>query len=84
MKSNIESFLKYLTLEKNYSQKTIKSYAKDLEDFENFLAFKGISMENISKATLREYVYFLKLKKLRGSTLNRKISALRSFFNFFI
>ena len=38
-----DSFLKYLLLERNYSEKTILSYGIDLDEFEAY--FKGVDVE---------------------------------------
>ena len=78
-KELISKFLDYLKNEKNYSDKTIKSYEDDLNSFcikinKNLL---DISEENIIK-----YLGILKDDKLKKTSVSRKISSLKSFYKF--
>jgi integrase/recombinase XerC len=75
----INKFLDYLKNEKNYSDKTIKSYEEDLNSFcikinKDLL---GISEEDIIK-----YLGVLKDDKLKKTSVSRKISSLKSFYKF--
>lgn len=80
MRRYIEKFMRYLKIEKNYSEHTILNYQLDLEDFEKFLG--GLPLENIDYLTLRKYLAALKEKSLSARTIMRRLSALRSFFKF--
>ncbi len=82
MEKYIEKFIRYLEIEKNYSPHTILNYKLDLEDFAKFIA--GISLEKVEYLTLRKYLGALKEKNLKSKTINRRLSALRSFFRFLI
>lgn len=78
----IEDFLKYLEVERSYSQNTLRAYAKDLEEFESFLKENSINLETLTHTYLREFIFHLKIKGSKASTINRKVSAIRSFLKF--
>jgi len=80
----ITSFLDYLRYEKRYSKHTLISYQTDLTDFFAFLEtrFNEHSLENITHGYIRSWLAELKAKNFDAKTLNRKISALKSFFKF--
>ena len=79
----INKFIEYLEYEKGYSKKTIISYEKDLELFNNFLKENKITNINyIDYNTIRKYLSFLHDNKYKASSISRKISALRSFFKY--
>jgi tyrosine recombinase XerC len=80
MEKYIEKFIRYLEIEKNYSQHTILNYRLDLQDFKKFLGEVGL--EKIDYLTLRKYLAVLKEKNLGTRTIGRRLSALRSFFKF--
>lgn len=79
------NFLRYLTVEKNYSDKTILSYNNDLNIFINFLHKKNINdLNEIDKNVIRLFMLFLKEKKLSNRTLGRYYSSLNSFFKYLL
>ncbi|MFA4843038.1 MAG: tyrosine recombinase XerC [Candidatus Omnitrophota bacterium] len=80
MERYIEKFIRYLEIEKNYSQHTILNYRLDLEDFRNFLG--ETALESVDYLALRKYLARLKEKNLTNRTVNRHLSSLRSFFRF--
>lgn len=85
MKTWIDFFLEYLHSERNNSQTTIESYAKDLQDF---LAFyepqnEQATWKNVEANDVREWViYLLDAQKLTAASVNRKLSTLRTFFKY--
>ena len=68
----------------NRSPQTIIEYGYDLASLLNFLAEKQISAyEQVTSNMLREYLDWLRLKdELSAVTINRRLSCIRSFFNF--
>ena len=82
----IESFLNYLKLERNYSDKTILSYGKDLEQFEKFLIKldEKIKLETVDADLIRSWVINLMDEKMAASSVNRKLSSLRSFYRYLL
>lgn len=82
----IQKFLDYLTVEKRYSSLTVKSYAKDLSDFQKFLLETEVSDDLVlaKKLMLRNFIVDLSEKKYSKRSINRKISALKSFYLFLL
>ena len=82
----IDRYLEYINIEKRYSPNTIISYCKDLEDFAKFL-LDTESIENLQKADkkmVRNFIIYLNNQKLSKRSINRKISTLKSFYNFLL
>jgi integrase/recombinase XerC len=87
----IYSFIHYLSVEKNASPHTCRAYAKDLEEFEDFmkrteicLSSAGVvEMERVDRTAIRRYLSFLH-RKNKKSSVARKISTLRSFFRYLL
>lgn len=82
----IDRYLEYISIEKRYSPNTIISYRKDLEDFAKFL-LDIESIENLQKADkkmVRNFIIYLNNQKLSKRSINRKISTLKSFYNFLL
>lgn len=77
-----DSFLDYLQYERNYSEETIKSYREDLRQFEEFAREEiGDSAPSEVKAELvREWIVSLMDRGYTSTSINRKLSSLRSFY----
>lgn len=76
---NVEDFLKYLEVEKNYSIKTIESYRNDLIEVFEYLNMDFLSLR---EDDIMKYLNFLNSKKDKRSTISRKISSLKSFYKY--
>lgn len=81
-KQLIEDFLLFLSVEKNLSVNTLRSYEKDLQRFYKFLQIKKIPFKHIKPKNLTEFTIFLKKKKLAASTVARNISSIRGMYKF--
>ena len=80
----IERFLRYIRTEKRYSNLTVSAYKRDLEQFGTYL-INIYGQNDIVKATTqmaRSYIVNLKEKGEESRSINRKMSALRSFYKF--
>ena len=75
----IEIFLNYLKYEKRFSDHTIINYKKDLTDF---MGYQNKSVSDIKLNDIRSYLKYLYDKKYTNSTISRKVSTLKSFFNY--
>ncbi len=81
----IDKFMNYLSIEKNYSLHTIRSYATDLKGFGNFLDSRGTKdIKKVDYFLLRKFLSLLSEKKMGKRTVSRKISTLKSFFKFML
>ena len=80
----IDQFCDYLRLERNYSARTVESYRKDLELFESYLSGmdRQIDFLSVDKDIVRSWVMGMMEKGCQPSTVNRKLSTLRSFYRF--
>lgn len=82
----IESFLEYLRLERNYSEKTVVSYGIDLREFEGY--FKKVDAEMdftaVGADVVRNWVVHLMDEGRAATSVNRKLSSLRSFYRFLL
>ena len=70
-------FLSTMRSTKNLSDKTITAYQSDLLDFCRF-----IGDSDIMEDTILNYVEYLNNKKLKDSTINRKLIVLKMFFEY--
>lgn len=78
-------FLEYLKYNRNYSDYTIKSYKRDIEDFENFLDEENVDLNEVDKIIIRNYLnYCLFDRKLSRTTIKRNECALRHYFKFLV
>lgn len=82
----ITSFLHYLQYERNFSPHTVLSYGTDLKQFQAFVEkFRGdFNVKEIDFLTIRAWMLDILEQKKTPRTVNRKISALSSFFRFLI
>lgn len=80
-------FKHYLETIKNYSEHTVTSYLKDLEDFNNFILSEELA-PNLTKATrprlARHYLSYLEENGYSKKSIARKISSLRTFYNYLV
>ena len=80
----IEMFLDYLRLERNYSLLTVKSYREDLSDFERFFESldSQVSWTSVDADVIRNWMEYMMDRGNSASSVNRRLSALRSFYRF--
>ena len=80
---NIEQYLDYLKYQKKYSYYTILSYHDDILEFFEYLKREGLDYKNLVYSDLRFYLMYLKEeKKDKNSSIDRKLSSLRGFYQF--
>lgn len=81
---SIPAFLEYISLEKKCSTHTIKAYQSNLEAFEAFVLQQDATglLEKASYGEIRAWIVALINLGNSPRTVNRKISALRSYYKF--
>lgn len=81
-----ESFLRYLRLERNYSEKTVVSYGTDLEKFECYLKGldSGLRLENADADIVRGWILEMMDAGMAETSVNRKLSTLRAFYKYLL
>ena len=82
----LKAFLDYLLLEKKYSQLTVNAYKKDIETFLNFINEEDqtTTIKEVHYSQIRSWIVSLVQKDITNRSINRKISALNSFFKFLL
>ena len=82
----IETFLDYLRLERNYSERTIVSYGTDLREFGDYLkkVDAGLDFTVAHSDNVRNWVVSLMDDGRTAASVNRKLSSLRSFYRFLL
>ena len=83
-KKLIDKFILYIEKERKFSNNTIRSYRKDLIDFDEFLCKYDTSLNflNIDKTAIQFYVQNCSKKRMADKTLLRKVSTIKSFFRY--
>lgn len=81
---SIQHFLDYLKFQKRYSQHTIISYKNDLDSFFEFMQrqFGEMALPAVKATFIKSWLVELKGQEMTSKSINRKISALKSFFKY--
>lgn len=80
----IEQFISYLQNERRYSRHTVLAYERDLKQFVGYLQ-REYELDDSSKATtlmVKSYVVRMKEDGLGNRSINRKLTALRTFYKY--
>ncbi|WP_188617751.1 tyrosine-type recombinase/integrase [Cloacibacterium rupense] len=82
----IEKFLDYIAVEKRYSEHTLTSYKKDLQDFLLFVSSteSTVDLTKVDKKVIRNFLVHLTENQFQKRSINRKLSSLRSFYLFLL
>ncbi|MFD2516680.1 tyrosine-type recombinase/integrase [Salinimicrobium flavum] len=77
-------FFEYLELEKNYSPHTVTAYRKDLLSFAEFITaeYDQKALKEVNYPQVRSWIVSLAESGLSNSSINRKVSSLKSYFKF--
>jgi len=85
MQTQVEEFLRFLTVEKGYSKHTIAAYRNDFTQFLAYLAGEGISSwQDVGRAHILNYIVYLKGREYASSTVARKVASVKSLFHFLV
>jgi integrase/recombinase XerC len=81
-----KAFQEYLQLEKNYSLHTVNAYGNDLIFFQDFLKsnFDTEKLEEVNYSMIRSWIVSMVDAGVSNSSVNRKISSLKSFYKFLL
>ncbi len=80
MKKYIDKFEKFIDIEKNYSENTLRNYRSDLEEFSIFMGGKTPAI--VTHLDMRRFLAGLREKNSSKRTIVRKLASVRSFFKF--
>ena len=82
--SNLRSFLNYLLVDKGLSNNTAKAYEADISSFFQWLDNEDLKYKNLKEEHVNQYISFLFQRKMRSSSVNRKISSIKSLYIFLV
>jgi integrase/recombinase XerC len=86
VESYLKRFILHLGLERNLSDNTISAYENDLKQFIAFLrqqlGCRKLSIEQVDRLSIRHFLSHLKTGGAKGSTLRRKLAAIRCFMKY--
>ncbi len=80
----LQSFISYLSLEKNYSLHTVHAYSRDIEAFILFCSdeYELKSIDEVDYSLIRSWIVRLVDSDVSNRSINRKIASLKSYYKF--
>ena len=80
----IDQFLNYLRYERNSSPLTVQNYEESLREFESYIIHRdsSLSLNQVDTDLIRDWMESLMDKGNTAATINKKLSAVRSFYRF--
>ncbi|AXG72843.1 integrase [Flavobacterium arcticum] len=81
-----QAYVDYLLKEKNYSPLTVRAYSDDVVSFEKFINEHDSDavLEEVNYSQVRGWVVFLVEQEVSNTSVNRKVSSLKSFYKFLL
>jgi len=67
-----------------YKVKTAQSYFREWQDFERFIEGLNLLIEAVDYPLLLEYVRHLRSRKLKGTSINRKLLIIEQVFSYLL
>lgn len=82
----LEDFINYIKSEKRFSKHTITSYETDLNQFFNYIQAECqiTNPKDVSFKLIRNWISSLLENNLKSTSVNRKISSLKSYYKFLL
>ena len=81
-----DSFLNYLRYERNYSEDTVRAYGEDIRQFQEF-GGESVGLQSPPEVVVdvvREWMMFLMSRGYATTSVNRKLSSLRSYYKYLL
>lgn len=80
---HIEKFTEYLAREKKMAKNSLDAYRRDVKEFADFEAARGISdLTESSSTEVVAFLHNLRHEGKSGATINRKLASVRAFYNY--
>ena len=76
----IDSFLRFLQLEKGLSKNTVSSYQTDISGFNQWRSDQAIKISEVNLSDAENFIVSLRKKELAPASISRKISSLKALF----
>lgn len=86
MDSTLHAYQDYLVKEKNYSLLTVQAYVADILSFQQYLQdhHGAVALDEVVYSQIRSWIVTLTENNISHSSVNRKISSLKSFYKFLL
>jgi integrase/recombinase XerD len=78
----LQSFLDHLTIERGLSGNSISAYRRDLAKYSDFLVKEKLDFEQVTEQEIVDFEVWLKGLGMAVTSINRNISALKSFYKY--
>lgn len=82
IKEHIEPWKQWLIHNKNYSINTLKGYSREVNEFILFLDDEKLDIKYAEKSDIQKYIKILRNKEISSASIQRRLSSLRSFFQY--
>ncbi len=79
MNKYLDQFIDFLKGEKGVSQHTLRAYSEDIKSFLSFIDKDPVKIDHLD---IRSFISFLYHKKLKKTSISRKLATVRSFYKF--
>lgn len=80
----LEAFVEMLLSERSASSNTVISYTNDISDLINFFHKKNCNISKITLSDIEDYFATFYQKQFNATTISRKISSIKQFFQFLL
>ena len=84
MNRQTKEFLDHLQYERNYSDKTIENYQRDIEKFFNFINKEGILMDEVDLVVIRNFLTDELNSGVGKRSCKRRLSSLKHFYQYMV
>lgn len=82
MRDAIEAFTVFVRQEKGFSDNTLAAYRNDLNQFVDYVELHDGHGDQPDRATIVNFMSFLREREYAASTIARRIAAVKSFFHY--
>ncbi len=85
MEDIVEKYVNYIRSERDLSENTLIAYSSDIINFIDYIESAGIKkVQDVDYLLIRRYLVVLSEQGFKRRTICRKLTCLRSFFNFLL
>jgi len=85
MEQTVAEFERHIAVEKNLSPHTVRNYISDIQQFGEFLKEGNIgTFTTINQDDIRSYLARLYRRKVKKTTISRKLASVKTFFKFLL
>jgi integrase/recombinase XerD len=78
----IDRFIEMMSAERGAAANTLEAYRRDLGDYRDYLKSRGTALERVRPEDVSAYATSLEAAGLKGTTIQRRLSAVRQFHRF--